>query len=365
MTFRDKHWRHVILIALFVFTGLGLFLATWRRALGPWFPVVQDVHEFGGIIYGIALVGWGARFFPISPGKYRPGYARWGYFWLVCLVVTGAGLLVGPSWTRSIATVGHAMAATGFIIWALWHLLTRLPYRKIRRIAPQEGWGIRVNRRRFLRWGIASLAAIPAASALPTLLKMVGGRLTPSFHATSIAGALPGFTPYTVTGSYPHLERASYRLTLEGLGPTQTFNWTQLTQGRALKKTINFRCVTGWVVPDVKVEGLDLVDFLARHGWTGDRRQEWVTFYSGDGVYTETMNVQELRQYRPMLAWGFDGKPLPISQGYPVRLLVPNMYGYKSIKWLVRIRVGPTSVPGYWEQLGYPQDAYYGSYDGI
>lgn len=362
MNFRFKHWRHVIIIGLLVFTGLGLFLASWRRALGPAFPAIQDIHEFGGIIYGVALVGWGARFFPMSPGNYRPAYARWGYFWLICLVVTGAGLLEGPSWTRSIATVGHAIAATGFIIWALWHLLTRLPYRKVRRPPPQEGWGIQLSRRRFLRWGAASLVAIPVAGTLPTLLKMVGGRLAPSFRATAISGALPGFTPYTVTGTYPNIDRSTYHLELEGLGDKKSFNWADLMKGPVINRTINFRCVTGWVVPDVKIRGLDLVDFLTANGWTGDRSQQWVTFYSGDGVYTETLNTAELRQYRPLLVWDFDDKPLAVSQGFPLRLLVPNMYGYKSIKWLVRMQVAPTSVPGYWEHLGYPQDAYYGSY---
>ena len=362
MRFRWLHWRHVIIIGLLMFTGLGLFLASWRQALGSSFAFVQAVHEVGGIIYGIALIGWGAKFFPMAPGSDRPAYARWGYFWLICLVVTGAGLLVGPSWTRAIATVGHGMAAIGFIVWALWHLVTRLPYRKVRKPPPDTGWGIRISRRRLLRWGLASLAAIPAASALPTLLKMVGGRLTPSFAPTREADALPGFIPYTVTGTYPRIDRATYRLTLEGLRATQTFSWAQLAREPVVEQTINFQCVTGWVVPKVTVQGIDLVKWLQRHGWTGAPGQDWITFYSGDGVYTETMNTQELLSTRPLLAFAFDGKPLPVSQGYPLRLLVPNMYGYKSIKWLVKMRVAPNSVPGYWEQRGYPQDAKLGSY---
>ncbi len=365
MAFRRKHWRHAIIIGLLMFTGLGLFLSSWRTALGPLFPAVQAIHEYGGVLYGIALVGWGARFFPLAPTPNIPAYARWGRFWLIFLVVTGAGLLVGPSWTRAVATVGHGLAAVGFIVWVLWHLLTRIPVRRIPQPSPAGGFGVRINRRRFLRWSLASAAAIPAAAALPPVLKMVGGRLMPSFQATSEQGALPGFVPYTVTGTYPHIDRATYRLTLEGLGPTQSFSWDDLAREPMVDQVINFQCVTGWVVPHVRVQGIDLVDWLTRHGWTGGPGQDWVTFYSGDGVYTETLNTQELKTTRPLLAWAFDGKPLAISQGYPLRLLVPNMYGYKSIKWLVRMRVAPNAVAGYWEQRGYPQDAYYGSYSGI
>jgi DMSO/TMAO reductase YedYZ molybdopterin-dependent catalytic subunit len=247
----------------------------------------------------------------------------------------------------------------------LWHLITRLPYRKVKKRAPETGWGIRINRRGFMRWGLASLAAIPAAGALPAVLKMVGGRMMPSFKATSEDGALPGFVPYTVTGTYPHIDRATYQLTLEGLGTDKVFSWHDLMAFPMETRTINFQCVTGWVVPDVKVQGIDLVPWLQKMGWTGDRSQQWITFYSGDGVYTETMDTKEMLSTRPLLAWAFDNKPLAVSQGYPLRLLVPNMYGYKSIKWLIRMRVAPNSVPGYWEHFGYPQDAVYGSYSGI
>ena len=365
MRFRWLHWRHVIIIGLLVFTGLGLFLASWRSQLGSLFPAVQAVHEFGGILYGIALIGWGARFFPMAPGPYRPTYARWGYFWLISLVVTGAGLLVGPSWTRSIATVGHGMASLGFIIWALWHLITRIPFRKVRKPAPETGFGIRMSRRRFLRWALAGAAAIPAASALPTLLKMVGGRLMPSFTPTSEAGALPGFIPYTVTGTYPRIDRATYRLTLEGLGSTKSFSFAELAAEPSQIKIINFQCVTGWVVPHVSVRGIDLISWLQKYGFTGKAGQDWLTFYSGDGVYTENLSRDELIKTRPLLAYAFDDKPLAVSQGYPLRLLVPEMYGYKSIKWLVRIRVAPNTSVGYWEARGYPQNAAYGSYTGI
>ncbi|MCL6596767.1 MAG: molybdopterin-dependent oxidoreductase, partial [Firmicutes bacterium] len=44
--------------------------------------------------------------------------------------------------------------------------------------------------------------------------------------------------------------------------------------------------------------------------------------------------------------------------GGPVRLVVPEMYGYKSVKWLERIRILPSAPPGYWEERGYATDAW-------
>ncbi|MCL6596227.1 MAG: molybdopterin-dependent oxidoreductase, partial [Firmicutes bacterium] len=46
--------------------------------------------------------------------------------------------------------------------------------------------------------------------------------------------------------------------------------------------------------------------------------------------------------------------------GGPVRLVVPEMYGYKSVKWLERIRILPSAPPGYWEERGYATDAWIG-----
>jgi len=55
-----------------------------------------------------------------------------------------------------------------------------------------------------------------------------------------------------------------------------------------------------------------------------------------------------------------DGQPLPREHGAPVRLIIPEMYGYKNVKWLQGIDVVPQAVNGYWENLGYDRDAWVG-----
>ena len=56
-----------------------------------------------------------------------------------------------------------------------------------------------------------------------------------------------------------------------------------------------------------------------------------------------------------MLAYEMDGKPLPRGHGAPLRLVIPEMYGYKNVKWLSRIELVPQGGSGYWEELGYDQ----------
>jgi len=58
-----------------------------------------------------------------------------------------------------------------------------------------------------------------------------------------------------------------------------------------------------------------------------------------------------------MVAVLMDGKPIPQQLGGPVQLIVPKMYAYKSVKWLETIEVIDKPHTGYWENLGYANDA--------
>lgn len=356
MNFRKKHWRHAMVLGLLVLTGFALFLSSWRRAIGPGFAIVQWVHIVGGILYGVAIVGWSRTFYPWAPsGADRPrgpGYARWGYFFLVMVLLSGLGLLTGPSPTRALATILHGLSSLALIIWVAWHLVSRLPLWK----KPSGEW--QVSRRRAVRWVAGAAVMVPIVMGVPTLAKMLSGRV---LAKGSNRGALPGFVPYTVVNGFPDIPKERWRLRLHGLVDTKTWTWEGYTTLPQKAYTLNFRCVTGWVVPHVEFSGVDLEQFLLSQGWN-PQHDPWVTFYSGDGVYTDTLNAKQIHQYRPLLADHIDHRPLPRAQGFPVRLLVPNMYGYKSVKWLVGIKVGKTPETGFWEERGYPQNAYFGSY---
>ncbi|CAB1127555.1 Oxidored_molyb domain-containing protein [Candidatus Hydrogenisulfobacillus filiaventi] len=351
--FGVRHRRHAWAVGLLYLTGLVLYLPGWRTAAGGSLPLVQAVHTAGGVLYVLATVGLGARFFP-WPGAGRPGYGRWGFFLLVMTGLTGFGLLGGGGAVRQAATVGHAGFAAAFTLWLAWHLWARRP----RRLPVAGG----ISRRRFLGWAGSVLAAAVPLRYLPGMLRMVGGSLAGPAGG-QVAGALPGFVPYTVVNGYPDLNAAAWRLTLEAPGrPPRIWDLAALQQHPATRtRVFRFQCVTGWAVDQVAATGVDLAAWLAAQGWD-PAREPWVVFFSGDGVYTESLSASQVLHYRPLLAWALDGRPLARSQGFPLRLIVPGMYGYKSLKWLVRIRLQAGREDGYWEQRGYPEDAYLGSY---
>jgi len=59
-----------------------------------------------------------------------------------------------------------------------------------------------------------------------------------------------------------------------------------------------------------------------------------------------------------------DGEPLTRPHGAPTRLVIPQMYGYKNVKWVERIVVLDREVDGYWEERGYDRNAWVGRSNG-
>ena len=66
----------------------------------------------------------------------------------------------------------------------------------------------------------------------------------------------------------------------------------------------------------------------------------------------------------PKLGVVTDGRPLSRAHGAPVRLVIPEMYGYKNVKWLAGVNLVPRALDGYWEELGYDRDAWVGRSNG-
>jgi DMSO/TMAO reductase YedYZ molybdopterin-dependent catalytic subunit len=80
----------------------------------------------------------------------------------------------------------------------------------------------------------------------------------------------------------------------------------------------------------------------------------------------DTLTLEQLRRAPDaMLAVEMDGRPLTREHGAPARVVMPQMYGYKGVKWVERITVTADVADGYWEQRGYDRDAYVGRSNGL
>jgi DMSO/TMAO reductase YedYZ molybdopterin-dependent catalytic subunit len=176
------------------------------------------------------------------------------------------------------------------------------------------------------------------------------------------------FRIYSVTGGLPRMPDADYRLTVDGhVEHPTTLDLTDVRERLAqTQMTRDFQCVTGWRVDDVPWQGVRLSAVLDEAGVRPGATH--VRFWSFDGVYTETLTLEQAQRDDVLVAHHMLGKPVTREHGGPVRLYVAPMYGYKSLKWLDRIEVttaldDPTD-PGYWENRGYDVDAWVGRSNG-
>ena len=126
--------------------------------------------------------------------------------------------------------------------------------------------------------------------------------------------------------------------------------------------THDFQCVTGWRVNDVAWSGVLLSDLFRLAQVAPTARA--VRFTSFDGVYTESLTMEQAMRPDVLVASSMLGGPVSNDHGGPVRLFVAPMYGYKSLKWLGGIEATSTVQPGYWEVRGYDADAWVGKSNG-
>lgn len=167
----------------------------------------------------------------------------------------------------------------------------------------------------------------------------------------------PRFRINTVESPTPAIEPSAFRLEVAGMVERPaTYTLDQVLALPSVEQVSDFHCVEGWGVPNVHWQGVrfqTLAELVgAKPGAT------FVTFSSEGGVYRDSLALNQAMQPDMLLAYAMDGAPLPQKHGYPLRVVMPRMYGYKGAKWLTRIEFGTVQEAGYWEQRGWKIDGW-------
>jgi DMSO/TMAO reductase YedYZ molybdopterin-dependent catalytic subunit len=205
--------------------------------------------------------------------------------------------------------------------------------------------------------GVSSLAW--GKSVWSQLSKAVG-------PAESLVPLVPsgGWRIYTVSGTMPTFDRATWRLDVGGLVEKPvSFTYAHLRALPRAEQISTFHCVTGWTVKNVHWGGVrisDIFDLVRPVPAAGA-----VQLVSAEKPYVDYLTIKQVRLHDVMLAYEMNGKPLPREHGAPLRLIIPEMYGYKNVKWLESMNLVSKPEDGYWEQLGYDRDAWVGHSNGF
>lgn len=210
-----------------------------------------------------------------------------------------------------------------------------------------------VGRKLFL--GLLGAGAVGVASG-----SLLSGVVNTVKTVSRPGDVVPGFTIYTVA-PIPTFHPATWRLTVDGLVDHKlSLSYQDLLNLPSVATVRDYQCVTGWVVPHCHWQGVSL-QTLAR--LAGARPSaKFINFYSSDGIYSESLRLSsQAFKADVMLGYKLNNKPLATEQGAPLRLVVPEMYGYKYAKWVNRVEFSDRQEVGYWEQNGYTIDAYLGT----
>jgi DMSO/TMAO reductase YedYZ molybdopterin-dependent catalytic subunit len=229
--------------------------------------------------------------------------------------------------------------------------------------SPRENLGARrLGRAGFFGLVGAGIATLFYGNEISRVTSLV---TKPFADVSGLSRLVPsgGWRIYTVAATMPVFDRATWRLRIGGLVRTPIeISYDELLAFPKAEQVSTFHCVTGWTVTDVHWGGVRFRDLLAQAGPLPAAHA--VHFISAEKPYQDYLTLADLALPDVMLAYEMDGQPLLQEHGAPVRVVIPDMYGYKNVKWVEQISLVRKQGEGYWENLGYDVNAWVGNSNG-
>jgi DMSO/TMAO reductase YedYZ molybdopterin-dependent catalytic subunit len=152
-------------------------------------------------------------------------------------------------------------------------------------------------------------------------------------------------------GSVPRFDPERWDFRVYGLveAPVR-WTWKEFNELPKIKHASDFHCVTRWSRFDNKWEGVAFREILERVKLKPAATHVLVHAEQG---FTANVSQADLDRAEVLFATHHDGEPLSGDHGYPLRLIVPHLYAWKSVKWVRGIEFLDHDAPGFWEQNGY------------
>jgi len=161
--------------------------------------------------------------------------------------------------------------------------------------------------------------------------------------------------PVLHAGSVPKVELATwdFRVWGEVENPLR-LSWEELRELPATEITTDIHCVTRWSRFDAGFRGVHWRELARLVRPKPEAR--FVVAHAEQG-FTANVPLEALEDENALIAFGADGEPLTPDHGWPLRLVVPSRYFWKSAKWLRGLELLDHDQPGFWERYGYNNNA--------
>lgn len=400
--------------------GEGLILVlppeVFSKILDTLLRAAKPTLQAGILIGQLALGGALGLVYAREPGWRRAlaiAGATWLVVGLVLLPLLGLGVF-GGSQRGGTAVIGASLLAV-FLLYAaalvwLHRLLLPTPF------SAEAGEAAGVTRRSALATlglGVAALAvggygwralsggaalrppaptgpapgdstAPPGGSAAASSSVPSAAAAAPSGAASQVASFSPtpgqpnpapfdaqGLPPevtttkdfYTVSKNFfdPKVDVKDWSLKIDGLVERpMTLDYEAIQKLPTVSNFYTLQCISNPVGGDLwgnaYWKGVRLADLLQQAGLKPGIRK--VVFHGSDD-YTDSIVLDRALNSGALLAYEMNGAPLEKSHGYPARLLIPNIYGMKNVKWITRIELVDYDFKGYWMVRGWSDPAPY------
>jgi DMSO/TMAO reductase YedYZ molybdopterin-dependent catalytic subunit len=116
--------------------------------------------------------------------------------------------------------------------------------------------------------------------------------------------------------------------------------------------TFDFKCIEGWSQV-TNWGGVKFSDFVKHYGLQKEAAMRFTGMRTPDGEYYVGIDNKSMMHPQTLLCYEVNGKPLPLNQGFPLRLIIPVKYGVKHLKRIGTMHFSQTRPPDYWFERGY------------
>jgi DMSO/TMAO reductase YedYZ molybdopterin-dependent catalytic subunit len=306
---------------------------------------------------------------------------------LVTLIQSRSGIQVVPLPIIMLSLIPSQLAF-GFVLSSFFHGRTKRKSLEVHGPEPSLGtptdtMDVTYSRRAFLRLIAAAAVALPIillgvdrllsrqnevqeqASTTPNLLPQTGpkpkGFEDPNLAPLLASEVTPTYLFYRIDINpiVPQVDSKSWNLTIKGLVEKPlTINYDQIKSMPSVEEYVTLECISN------KIGG----DLISTALWKGVRLSQllekaaikpnvkYVVFRCADG-YDVGIPIEKSQLEGTILAYDMNYAPLTPKHGFPVRAIVPGLYGMMNPKWITEIELVDSVYEGYWQRLGWRNNA--------
>lgn len=157
--------------------------------------------------------------------------------------------------------------------------------------------------------------------------------------------------PVLHEGSVPRVDLSTWDFRMDGLVKKPVrLTWEEFNKLPKTEIRCDIHCVTRWSRFDNRFEGVLFTEVMKL---VKPKPEARLAMVRGENDYTTNLSLSDLMMPTTIFAMKHDGEPLAPEHGYPLRLVVPQLYFWKSVKWVRGVTLMARDEPGFWDQNGY------------